>query len=335
MKLPANSIKKVGVFRALQLGDMLCATPAMRALRHAYPDAEIILIGLPWAASFVQRFSKYFDRFIHFPGCKGLPEQSYDPSTVNRFINQMKKESFDLLLQMQGNGTVVNPLLSTFGAKYFAGFHNSESRQESELFLEYPNFGPEIKRHLLLIEYLGIEPQGTFLEFPLLEKDEKEVKKLYAPLFDKKYVIVHPGSRSVNRQWPPQYFAGLADYCIEHGFTVAITGTADEKDVTNELIKCMHHPPINLTGKTSLGAVGVLIKNAFMLVANCTGASHIASALKTPSVIISMDGEPNRWAPLDTSIHKAIDCSEHVNFEQVHTQMVSLMRLCGEPAFSK
>ena len=80
-----NEIKKIAVFRALQLGDLLCAIPAVRALRAAFPNAEITLIGLPWAKDLVARFNQYFDKFISFPGYPGLPEQPFDASKFEEF----------------------------------------------------------------------------------------------------------------------------------------------------------------------------------------------------------------------------------------------------------
>ena len=191
-----TGINKIAIFRALQLGDMLCAVPAFRALRNAYPDAEIVLLGLPWAASFVKRFSHYIDRFIHFPGYEGLPEQEYDPASFHDFTVLMQQEQFDLILQMQGNGTIVNKLLQTMGAKHVAGFENEESSMNSELFVQYPCDISEIERHLVLMEHLGIPAMGKELEFPITKKEREESKKTIAVATQHKpYICVHPGSQ--------------------------------------------------------------------------------------------------------------------------------------------
>lgn len=318
-------LSKIAIFRALQLGDMLCSIPAIRALRKAYPDAEITLLGLPWAGAFVQRFHRYFDRFIHFPGYPGLPEQEYDESAFPHFLEEMQAEAFDLLLQMQGNGTVVNELLSTFHAGKLAGFHNKHSRVDSPLFMEYPEYKHEIERHNALMRHLGIPASDTDLEFPLTQKDYYELAQLALPIRPGKYICIHPGSRGAWRQWPPQYFALLADHCAEKGLDIVVTGTAGEKDITREVIKCLHHPAIDLTGRTSLGTLGALLKDAFLLIANCTGVSHMAAALHTPSVIISMDGEPYRWAPLNTSLHKTVDWTTHPGIGEVVLQLNTLI----------
>src|SRR3569833_463168 len=146
--------KKIAVFRALQLGDLLCSVPALRALRRAFPTSEITLIGLPWAEGFVARFHKYIDHFIHFPGYPGLPEQEYDERAFYYFLEEVREAQFDLLLQMQGNGTIVNEMLMKCGAGQLAGFHNSDSRVDSSFFMEYPAYAHEIARHCALMEHL-------------------------------------------------------------------------------------------------------------------------------------------------------------------------------------
>src|SRR6059058_4675027 len=104
MKLQSNQVKKIAIFRALQLGDLLCSIPAIRALRGAYPSAEITLLSMPWASWLVDRFPAYLNRFIHFPGYPGLPEQRFDARQFARFLDRMHTEAYDLVLQMQGNG---------------------------------------------------------------------------------------------------------------------------------------------------------------------------------------------------------------------------------------
>lgn len=328
MKLLPKDIKKIAIFRALQLGDMLCVIPAIRALRYAYPQAEMVLLGLPWAKKFTNRFNMYFDRHIHFPGYPGLPEQPFDAEKFAAFLPTVQKESFDLVLQMQGNGSVVNAMVELFGAKHVAGFSTAgHYAADNDLFLPYPDYGSEIERHLLLMEYLGIKLQGNELEFPLSTNDFNELDALRLDIAPKKYVCVHPGSRGHWRQWPVKYFAAIADLCAEQGYKVILTGTQDELDIINEVKSNMRYQAIVAAGKTSLGAVGVLIKNAVMLVSNCTGVSHIAAAFKTPSIVISMDGEPHRWGPIDTRIHRTINWLEFPDFHLVFREAVEMIGL--------
>lgn len=322
----AENINKIAVFRALQLGDMLCVIPAMRALRAAFPYAHITLLGLPWAESFVKRFHHYFDAFIHFPGYPGLPEQTFDPEQIPLFLAAMQEQAFDLVLQMQGNGSIVNPMVALMRGRYTAGFWRQEDGcPDAGLFLEYPENVSEIERHLMLMEYLDIPTLGKTLEFPITAQDVKEFDLLDFPFEAKEYICVHPGSRGSWRQWPPQLFAGMADKFAEKGWKIVLTGTQDERALTEEVASLMVHDAFNTAGKTTLGSLGVLIKNARALLSNCTGVSHMAAALETPSIIISMDGEPGRWAPLNKSLHYTIDWADEQDFDIVLRQGMRLL----------
>jgi ADP-heptose:LPS heptosyltransferase len=295
-----SCIKRIGILRALQLGDLMCSIPAIRALREEFKEAEIFLIGLPNAKGFIQRFPKYFNGLIKFPGFPGFPEQEYDIKEIAEFILHMQKQQFDLILQMQGNGNLINPFIELLGARYYAGFYRKEDYiPAGGDFIEYPKDLHEIERHLALMYHLKIPGKGSHLEFPLINDDEKDLTDSELHMEPASYVCIHPGSRGSWRRWPPANFAAIGDYCATHGKTVILTGTSEEMPIVNETASYMKSKPINAAGRTSLGALGVLIKNAFALVSNCTGVSHIASALNTSGVIISMDGEPKRWKPLN------------------------------------
>lgn len=308
MKIPSIAIKKIAIFRALHLGDLLCTIPAFKALKIAYPSSKIYLIGLPNSAPLCNRFNKYIDGLIVFPGYTGLPEQEYSQSEIDSFINRMQKEKFDLIIQMHGNGTIVNSLCASFKPTHLAGFYPPEEEHtNSNLFLLYPNFGHESSRHLLLIKHLGIKIESKKMEFPITQRDEIEFKNLQ--LFDssKPYICIHPGSRDASRQWPISNFSSIGDFVRQRGYEVIITGTQNEHSLAEKVAKTMKYSSSNFAGRTSLGSLAVLLKNSRGLISNCTGISHIAAAIETPSVIISMDGEPERWGPENKDIHQTVD----------------------------
>src|ERR1051326_6288428 len=58
----------VAILPGVELGDLLCAVPAFRALRAALPESRIALMGLLWARQMISRFPRYLDDFVALPG---------------------------------------------------------------------------------------------------------------------------------------------------------------------------------------------------------------------------------------------------------------------------
>jgi ADP-heptose:LPS heptosyltransferase len=325
MNRPILQFKKIAIFRALQLGDLLCAMPAIKNLRLACPHAEIVFIGLPSTRQLIERFDELFDRFIDFPGYPGLPERPFNEEGFAEFRKCIATEAFDIILQMQGNGTIVNKMLGDLSDSQLGGFSvDALELANNTLLMPYPNAGHESQRHIALMAHLGVPIVATEMFFPLYESDFKRLNQLG---IGNKYICMHCGSRGAWRQWPPANFAKLANYCIEQGFQIVFTGTADEYDIIEQVTDLVKGKPIIVAGKTDLGMVGALLKGSSGLISNCTGISHMAAALKVQSVIISMDGEPGRWAPLDVSRHQTIDWTETPDYTLVE-QAVKEMLFC-------
>lgn len=307
--LEAASPQRIAIFRALQLGDLLCAVPALRALRAAFPQADFTLVGLPWAQEFATRFACYLTEFIEFPGYPGLPERTQQLAQIPGFLSTMQRANFDVVIQLHGCGTLTNPLVSLFGARLTAGFYRpGEYCPDEQYFLPYPDSDSEVRRLLHLVTFLGAPTQGEELEFPLTLADHRA----FAPLADTyalqagTYVCIHPGARLLSRRWEPQRFAAVADGLAAQGLQVVLTGTAAEWELSLQVAQAMHAPALNLAGQTSLGVLGVLLTGARLLVCNDTGISHMAAALQTPSVVVVSGSDPQRWAPLDHERHRIV-----------------------------
>jgi ADP-heptose:LPS heptosyltransferase len=299
----------IAIFRALKLGDLLCTVPTLRAIRGAFPTANITLIGLPWAAEFVERYAQYLDQFIEFPGHPAFPERPAELTHLPDFLQQVQARRFDLAVQMHGSGEIANPLIALLGAKHTAGYYQpGQYRPDDSSFFPYPQHVPEIRRWLGLVESLGIPSKGEHLEFPLTESDRQEMQALASRqgLQPGPYVCIHPGASSPEKCWSPRYFAALADILAERGYQVVLTGSHREQALTKALQKAMQRPSIDLAGQTSLGALGALIAGARLLISNDTGVSHIAVALQTPSIVLFVHSEIERWAPLNRQLHRPV-----------------------------
>lgn len=296
---------RIAVFRALMLGDLLCAVPAMRALRAAHPGATLTLIGLPWAQALVDRLG-CLDELMPFPGYPGLPETPPDTGALPGFLAAAQARKFDLVIQMHGSGILTNPLVASLGARRLAGFCQPGAYcPERQRFIAWPEHRHEIERCLALTDALGVPRQGLHLEFPLRPEDHRRLQGLW-PQRGPRYAVVHPGSQLPSRRWPVERFARVAEGLAREGLQIVVSGTAGEAGLAAALRRICPAPVIDLTGRTDLWSLGALLEGARLLVSNDTGVSHIAAALGTPSVVVASGGDARRWAPLERERHRVL-----------------------------
>lgn len=305
--LIAPPVERIAVFRALVLGDLLCAVPALRAIKAHWPAAELTLVGLPWARDWAARVP-HIDRFEEFPGLAGLPERVPDAAAWPGFIERMRAGRFDLALQMHGSGSIVNPMVASFGARHTAGFHEPGERPPQHwLHTPWPTQGHEIERMLALTDHLGVARAGTHLEFPVEQEDRRQLS-LQWPAWNTAapYVVVHAGAQLPSRRWLPERFAEAADALADKGARIVLTGTRGEAPIVAAVQARMRSAATNLAGITSLWTLGALVENASLVVSNDTGIMHVAAALGTPSVAVSSGADVSRWAPLDHKLHAVL-----------------------------
>jgi len=318
-----NDRYKIAVVRALQLGDLLVAVPALRSLRAGFPGAEITLIGLPWAADFARRFHRYVDRFLPFPGYPGIGEVPVESGRAERFIAAQQAYGYDLVVQMHGSGVTSNPFALALGGRATAGYYEGAPQVSPPLAARegaagppagldpaapYPHDAPEVLRNLRLAYLLNCPDQGVDLEFPLHDDDYAEADDALSG-FTGTWPLVgmHPGARPPARRWPTDYFARVADHLTRRfGARIVLTGGAEEEGTVRAVAAAMSEQPLILAGRTSLGGLAAVLGRLDLFVGNDTGPAHLAEAVGAPTVTVFGPADPARWAPLDAARHPIV-----------------------------
>lgn len=302
---PINACKgRIGVFRALHLGDMLCAIPALRALRRHCPDAHITLIGLPWAQEIVTRFPQYLDDFLPFPGHPQLPERPATETGYRQFVESFPRD-FEWLIQLHGDGRVTNGLVSQWPTEFVAGFVPNGQPIPSPSWCHYPD-GHEIDRLLRLMRVLGASGSSS-LEFPVTTEDFKALARVAAlrSVADSPYVVVHAGGRRSENRLPVSFFEEIVRFLATRALVV-LTGTSEERDLTHALAQSIPGV-IDVAGMTTIGTLAALLSCARLVITNDTGPSHLCAALCVPSLVMVSGSDPVRWGPQNGSRHHTVD----------------------------
>ncbi len=280
--------QKIAVLRANGLGDMLMATPALRALGKGFPQAQITYLTLPWLRDFAGRYP-YLHRVeaippypkIHAPSAAEPPPRE----SADAFFSRMQAERFDLAIQMHGGGADSNPFVSRLGARHTLGL-TAPGAMPLEHNLRYIYYQPEVIRYLELVGKLGVPWDGLDMDVPILAADLARLAEVWRPNGGR-YAVLHVGAGDRRRRWPVESFARVAEHIHERwGYTLVVTGREDEREISERLLAICSVPLVDLSCRLDLGAMAALVSGASLMVCNDTGPSHMAYAQGVPSVVI-------------------------------------------------
>src|SRR5215211_5066832 len=214
---------RIAIFQALNLGDLLCTTPALRTIRGRFPAAEITFIGRSWAEDLVARLPTV-DRFLPFPGFPGIAES---PPGAARTVPHRPR--FDLAIQMHGSGEVSNGFVAALEATYSVGFGPPGERRLTTV-LSWLESEPEPLRWLRLADAIGAAPAGLNTEFPVTPAERATAAALIGPPNGLPVIGLHVGASDPGRRWPAESFARLGDTLAAQGQAhIVLTGSDQER----------------------------------------------------------------------------------------------------------
>jgi ADP-heptose:LPS heptosyltransferase len=264
----------VVVLRALGLGDLLTAVPALRALADAFPRHPRLLAA-PAVLAPLARASGAVDEVVPADGL-GQP--------LDRRLH-----GAGLAVNLHGRGPDSHELLLAAEPRRLVAFAHPAVPASSE----GPRWRPdehEVARWCRLLEESGIAADPTKLDL--------ELPPGPVPHGAAGTTLVHPGAASPARRWPPERFAEVARAELAAGRRVIVTGGPAEVELANDVAARAGLPPGAVhAGQGGVLTIARLVAAADRLVCGDTGIAHLATALRTPSVVLFGPTSPARWGP--------------------------------------
>ncbi|MBB6097391.1 ADP-heptose:LPS heptosyltransferase [Deinobacterium chartae] len=300
-----DGVNKIAVLRPNALGDYIVTVPALEALRAAYPQAEIVLLGKAWHRDFLSGRPGPVDRVEVVPPTPGVgaPEDSVPDTAAQRdFFERMRAERFDLAVQVYGGGRYSNPFTLALGARHTVGSRTPDALP-LEVNVPYPFYRHEVLRGLEVAAAAGAAPVVLEPRVAVINSDLEEAARVVAP---GKWVVLHPGASDPRRRWPPEKFARVGDALAERGLQVAVTGTGSERPAVEAVVAAMRAPALNLCDRLSLGGLTGLLSRSALVISNDTGPRHLAGAVGTPTVGIYWCGNVINAAPVTAARHAVL-----------------------------
>ncbi len=120
---------------------------------------------------------------------------------------------------------------------------------------------------------------------------------------DRLWVGIHAGAGFIPKLWPVSRFARLADKMREmYEAKVVLLGGPADRDLNDEMMRLMKHPPALVAHNHTTGEIAALISSMHIFISCDSGLMHVADALGVPLVTIFGPTQPLTWGPThDTS----------------------------------
>jgi ADP-heptose:LPS heptosyltransferase len=294
-------VRRLAVLRASALGDFVFALPALAALRTAYPSAEIVLLARTWHRDFLAGRPSPVDHVVPLPegfvGDEGVP---FDPAARDRILGDLRRERFDLAIQMHGGGRNSNPIVRALGARSTAGAATPDAPSLDRT-IPYVYWQHELVRCLETVHLVGAEPTTMQPEVPVTD-DDLERSRRVVPDTSRPIAVLHPGATDARRRWPADRFADVGAALADGGLQVVVTGTDDERHLTSSIAE--RGRALDLAGRLDLAGLAGLLARAEIVVSNDTGPLHLADAVGTRTVGIFWAGNVINAAPPFRNRHR-------------------------------
>lgn len=259
--------------RALKLGDLLVAVPAIHGIRRANPEHRLVLAVPGWLEPVVALIGGV-DVLLPTPGLDDL--LPLPPGRVETVVDlHGGPDSRRVLEALEPRRRCGHAALGWDGPAWEDGV---------------------LERHrwarLVTAHGMPADPEDVAIERPAISSPAPGA------------VVVHIGAFYGCRAWPVRRFATVARTLAAAGERVVVTGSAKERDralQTAELAGL--DEDVVLAGRTDLTELAALVADARLLVSVDTGVPHLASAYATPSVVIFGPAPPEQWGPPASGPH--------------------------------
>ncbi|WP_460962859.1 glycosyltransferase family 9 protein [Parasphingorhabdus pacifica] len=257
------------VLRALGLGDVLTAVPALRALRQAWPRHRLVLAA-PRSLAELVPLTRAADDLWPTDGPMALSWSAPAPG---------------IAVNLHGKGPQSLEAVRSTGAECVLS-HRHPAHPD----VDGPDWSDdqhEVSRWCRMLRWYGLEPDDADL---FLAPPEES--------FRPGSTVVHPGASHGARRWPVERFAAVAGKLAARGERVVITGSAAERPAAERVAELAGiEDSAVLAGSTSLRQLTALVHGARLVLCGDTGLAHVATAYHRPSVTLFGPVSPFHWGP--------------------------------------